>query len=55
MTELLGDSLWTIGNCATSRSYYFNPQGEPTLLRPMSTRMAIKEASQYPLSDYQIA
>ena len=28
MTELLGDSLWTIGNCATSRSYYFNPQGE---------------------------
>ena len=55
MTELLGDSLWTIGNCATSRSYYFNPQGEPTLLRPMSTRMAIKEASDYPLSDYQIA
>ena len=26
MTELLGDSLWTLGNCATSRSYYFNPQ-----------------------------
>ena len=49
MTELLGDSLWTIGNCATSRSYYFNPQGEPTLLRPMSTHMAIKEASQYPV------
>ena len=55
MTELLGDSLWTIGNCATSRSYYFNPQGEPTLLRPMSTSRAIKEASQFPLSDYQIA
>jgi cation diffusion facilitator CzcD-associated flavoprotein CzcO len=55
MTELLGDSLWTIGDCATSRSYYFNPQGEPTLLRPMSTKTAIKEASQYPLSDYQIA
>ncbi|HKP42441.1 NAD(P)/FAD-dependent oxidoreductase [Mycobacterium sp.] len=55
MTELLGDSLWTIGNCATSRSYYFNPQGEPTLLRPMSTARAIKEAAEYPLSDYQIA
>jgi len=55
MTELLGDSLWTIGNCATSRSYYFNPMGEPTLLRPMSTSRAIKEASDYPLSDYQIA
>ena len=55
MTELLGDSLWTIGNCATSRSYYFNPMGEPTLLRPMSTSRAIKEASDFPLSDYQIA
>jgi cation diffusion facilitator CzcD-associated flavoprotein CzcO len=55
MTELLGDSIFTIGNCATSRSYYFDPQGEPTLLRPMSTKSAIEEASQYPLSDYQIA
>jgi cation diffusion facilitator CzcD-associated flavoprotein CzcO len=55
MTELLGDSLWTLGNCATSRSYYFNPQGEPSLLRPMSTADAIKEASEFPLSDYQIA
>jgi cation diffusion facilitator CzcD-associated flavoprotein CzcO len=55
MTEQLGDSVFTIGNCATSRSYYFNSQGEATLLRPMSTRAAINEASQYPLSDYQIA
>jgi cation diffusion facilitator CzcD-associated flavoprotein CzcO len=55
MTELLGDSLFTIGNCATSRSYYFNPSGEATLLRPMSTRTAIAEASRFPLSDYQIA
>ncbi|MGB3485497.1 MAG: NAD(P)/FAD-dependent oxidoreductase [Mycobacterium sp.] len=55
MTKLLGDSLWTLGNCATSRSYYFNPQGEPTLLRPMSTQDAIKEASEFPLTDYQIA
>jgi cation diffusion facilitator CzcD-associated flavoprotein CzcO len=55
MTELLGDSLWTIGNCATSRSYYFNPSGEATLLRPMSTRAAVREASQFPLSDYAFA
>jgi len=26
MTELLGESLFTIGNCASARSYYFNPQ-----------------------------
>ncbi|BBZ62834.1 flavin-containing monooxygenase [Mycolicibacterium monacense] len=55
MTEALGSSLWTLGNCASSRSYYFNPSGEPSLLRPMSTRDAIKEASEFPLSDYQIA
>jgi cation diffusion facilitator CzcD-associated flavoprotein CzcO len=55
MTALIGDSVFTVGNCATSRSYYFNPSGEATLLRPMSTRGAIKEASQFPLSDYTIA
>lgn len=55
MTELLGESLFTMGNCATARSYYFNPAGEPTLLRPSSTESAIKEASEFPLSDYQIA
>jgi cation diffusion facilitator CzcD-associated flavoprotein CzcO len=55
MTELLGDSLWLTGNCANSHSYYFNPSGEPTLLRPMSTRSAVREASTFPLSDYQIS
>jgi cation diffusion facilitator CzcD-associated flavoprotein CzcO len=55
MTELIGDSVFVAGNCASSRSYYFNPSGEATLLRPMSTRAAIKEASAFPLSDYQLS
>jgi hypothetical protein len=55
MTELLGESLFTNGNCASARSYYFNPSGEATLLRPMSTKAAVREASQYPLTDYRIA
>ena len=55
MTELLGDSLFTTGNCATARSYYFNPAGEPTLLRPSSTETAIREASEFPLTDYQMS
>ncbi|WP_020100615.1 NAD(P)/FAD-dependent oxidoreductase [Mycobacterium sp. 360MFTsu5.1] len=54
MTELLGDSLFTLGNCASAHSYYFNPAGEPTLLRPSSTETAIREASEFPLSDYKI-
>ena len=37
MTELLDNSVWTFGNCATSRSYYFNPSGEASLLRPTTT------------------
>jgi cation diffusion facilitator CzcD-associated flavoprotein CzcO len=55
MTELLGDSLFTRGNCGSARSYYFNPSGEATLLRPMSTRTAVREASTYPVSDYHIS
>lgn len=55
MTELLGDSLFTNGNCASARSYYFDPVGEPTLLRPTSTRAALKEASGFPIDDYAIS
>lgn len=55
MTEALGDSLFTLGNCASARSYYFNPSGEATLLRPMTTRRAVAEASRFPLSDYTFA
>ncbi|WP_123027070.1 flavin-containing monooxygenase [Mycolicibacterium stellerae] len=55
MTKLIGDSVFAVGNCATSRSYYFNPSGEAALLRPMSARAAIEEASRFPLTDYQFA
>ncbi|TGD89063.1 NAD(P)/FAD-dependent oxidoreductase [Mycolicibacterium sp. CH28] len=55
MTELLGDTLFTQGNCATARSYYFNSSGEAALLRPMTTRTAVREASTYPVSDYHIS
>ena len=55
MTERIGDSVFVAGNCATSRSYYFNPQGEATLLRPTTTKAAIRLASEFPLSDYKIA
>lgn len=55
MSDLIEDSVFTVGSCATSRSYYFDPAGEASLLRPMPTRTALKEASTFPLSDYQIA
>jgi hypothetical protein len=55
MTNKIGASVFAAGNCATSRSYYFNPPGEATLLRPTTTRTAISAADDFPLSDYLIA
>lgn len=52
VTELVGDTVFNLGRCATARSYYFNPHGEATLLRPMTARAAIRQASDFPLSDY---
>ncbi len=54
MTTLLDGSVFYAGDCATSRSYYFNPSGEATLLRPTSARNAVREGSGFPLSDYTI-
>ena len=54
MTKLLDNSVFYGGNCGTSRSYYFNNAGEATLLRPTSTRNAVREGSRFPLSDYRI-
>ncbi|GAA3806734.1 NAD(P)/FAD-dependent oxidoreductase [Nocardioides panacisoli] len=53
MTELLGNSVFNAGSCATARSYYFNQHGEATLLRPTSTISAHREAVRFPIGDYR--
>lgn len=55
VTELLEDSVFNLGSCATARSYYFNQHGEPALLRPTSTISAHREAESFPLDDYEYA
>ncbi|MEE2852989.1 MAG: NAD(P)/FAD-dependent oxidoreductase [Actinomycetota bacterium] len=55
MTKLLDNSVFYAGNCATSRSYYFSPSGEASLLRPTSTLNSVREARAFPLSDYMIS
>ncbi|MGI8680149.1 MAG: flavin-containing monooxygenase [Jatrophihabitans sp.] len=52
VTDKLGDSVFYVGNCATSRSYYFNQHGEAAILRPTSTVNAFREASRFPLDAY---
>jgi cation diffusion facilitator CzcD-associated flavoprotein CzcO len=55
MTELLDDSVFHLGSCATSRSYWFNHSGEAPLFRPTSVLNAVKQQRRFPLSDYAIA
>ncbi|MBS9535255.1 NAD(P)/FAD-dependent oxidoreductase [Mycobacterium sp. M1] len=56
MTELLDDSVFHLGDCVTSRSYWFNSHtGEAALFRPTSVRSAVKEQDRFPLSDYLIS
>ncbi|OBI47436.1 monooxygenase [Mycobacterium kyorinense] len=55
MTRHLDSSVFYSGDCASSRSYYFNPSGEATLLRPTSVRNAVRDGSRFPLDDYAIA
>jgi cation diffusion facilitator CzcD-associated flavoprotein CzcO len=55
MTQRVGDTVFNLGHCDTARSYYFNPHGEATLLRPMTARAAIAQASEFPLSDFSFS
>ncbi len=58
MQKLLDDSVFQLGSCATSRSYWFRDHtgiGEAPLFRPTSVRSAVKEQDRFPLSDYVIA
>ena len=52
VTERLDDSVFSLGQCATARSYYFNQHGEAALLRPSSTINTHKEAASFPVEDY---
>jgi cation diffusion facilitator CzcD-associated flavoprotein CzcO len=55
MTAKVGNSVFSLGQCATSNSYYFNQHGEATLLRPTSTIAAHRRATRFPLEDYSYA
>lgn len=57
MTKDLEDSVFALGSCQTSGSYYFNQHGfnqhgEAAILRPTSTINAFIEAGRIPLSHY---
>ncbi|HEY1918468.1 MAG TPA: NAD(P)/FAD-dependent oxidoreductase [Streptosporangiaceae bacterium] len=55
MTAKVGNSVFSLGQCSASNSYYFNQHGEATLLRPTSTIAAHRQAVRFPLQDYSYA
>jgi cation diffusion facilitator CzcD-associated flavoprotein CzcO len=52
MRRRVGDSVFARGHCATANSYYYNPHGEAVLLRPTSTRAALRQSARFPLDSY---
>ncbi|MDF0531650.1 NAD(P)/FAD-dependent oxidoreductase [Tsukamurella sp. 8F] len=52
MSHRLERSVFQVGRCAGSHSYYFDPHGEATLLRPSSVAGAQRDARRFPLSDF---
>ncbi|GAA1098796.1 flavin-containing monooxygenase [Tsukamurella spumae] len=55
MSARLRRSVFQLGSCEGSRSYYFDPHGEATLLRPSSVIGARRDARSFPLADYAFA
>lgn len=50
-SELQHDAVYHRGDCATSGSYYFAPNGK-TYVRVISNRESVASQSRFPLSDY---
>ncbi|MEY4578142.1 MAG: hypothetical protein RL701_2845 [Pseudomonadota bacterium] len=55
MRKQLGDSAFVTGDCTAANSYYFEPHGEPSLLRRTSVARAHLRHASFPLDDYLFA
>ncbi|MGE4427615.1 MAG: flavin-containing monooxygenase [Solirubrobacteraceae bacterium] len=51
--DRLSRSVWQQGDCSTANSYYVDPHGDATFLRPTSARQARRAARTFPLEDYE--
>lgn len=55
MQRGVADSVWSRGDCASSRSYYFNADDEATLARPTTTWSNHRDQETFPVDDYDYA
>jgi len=51
----MDDTVFNLGACATSRSYYFTNEGDAVILRPTSSASARRAVERFPLTDYEFA
>ncbi|AKU15074.1 flavin-containing monooxygenase [Luteipulveratus mongoliensis] len=54
MRARVSHSVWARSICNGANSYYFNPHGEATLLRPLTARAGMRAARRFDVSDYQL-
>ena len=52
MKKNMKGSVFKVGDCGPANTYYLNQHGEPTLLRPTPTLVALWQSSHFPLQDY---
>ncbi|NMD58161.1 MULTISPECIES: flavin-containing monooxygenase [Tsukamurella] len=52
MEGLLEDSVFRLGDCVSSNSYWINGRGEAALFRPTTVRDAVRTQDRFPLVDY---
>lgn len=55
MLERMDDTVFNLGACSTSRSYYFTNEGDAVILRPTSSGHARKAVERFPMGDYEFA
>ena len=55
MLARMDDTVFNLGSCATSRSYYYTNEGDAVILRPTSSKSARKAVESFPISDYEFA
>ena len=51
----MDDTVFNLGSCATSRSYYFTNEGDAVILRPTSSGQRPQGRRAFPLTDYAFA
>jgi cation diffusion facilitator CzcD-associated flavoprotein CzcO len=55
MQSQLRDSVFRVGHCTPANSYYFDPHGEPSLLRPTPVLRAHYEHAHFAIDDYHFS